>query len=113
MPNPNPKRKTAVGNGPYEITLSLDFQDTDCFALYARRQYRTLRQATEALPGVKLRKRKDGYGVIFGGRQIGTLSKVAPTPPTIHRSTPRKSTVLRHAYQVVTLAVAAIIAKFV
>ncbi|HMV46551.1 MAG TPA: hypothetical protein PLD20_00855 [Blastocatellia bacterium] len=109
---PNPNRKSAVGNGPYHVTLSLDFQDTNAFALFARRQYRTLRQATDALPGVKLRKRRDGYAVIFGDRQIGTLSKATPAAPVIHRSTPRKSNALRHAYQAVAVAVVAIIAKF-
>ena len=33
---PNPNRKSAVGNGPYHVTLSLDFQDTNAFALFAR-----------------------------------------------------------------------------
>lgn len=112
MPNPNPKCK-AVSNGPYQITLDLNYRDTLTFELFARRQYRTLRQATEALPGVKLRKRATGYAVIFGDRQIGTLAKVPEAAPTIHRSTPRKRTALRQVYHAAALAVAALISRFV
>jgi hypothetical protein len=110
MPNP---RKTAVSGGPYQVTLDLNYQDTDCFVLFARRQYRSLRQATEALPGVKLRKRKVGYAVIFGDRQIGTLAKAAEPTPTVYRSTPRKAMGLRQVYHAAALAVAAIIGRFV
>lgn len=103
--------KLAKGNGPYQVILHLDFQDTDVFALYARRQYRTLKLATEALPGVRLKKRADDYDVIFGGRQIGILAKAEPVALAVTRSMPRYG--IRHALNAVALAISAVIGRFI